>query len=234
MSREHGFESQSNVGDVQVSLDKKGRPDHVLVVCDFKCSIDVCSRKFMVPASFPEADFLIARPILFRKKGDFSGRRHVIPFEPDNTHQFQGDIHSGEILPINPFDPVIQVQKEIMEKRGHTFRVMEYLKNRGYSPTAFSDKFRKAAGITLKSFANKIRLCHALWDLLVNHKAIKSIALDFGYDPISFSLKFFKTFNVWPSEVRKTAGSWSDVLENRFISPGREHARSKIILSFRK
>jgi len=58
-------------------------------------------------------------------------------------------------------------------------------------------------GLTLARFILKNQLCLALWQIISTGKRIKSIALDLGYKPGSFSERFKKEFGVSPSKIRR-------------------------------
>jgi AraC-like DNA-binding protein len=83
----------------------------------------------------------------------------------------------------------------------HSLNILS--ENTGYSPAWLSHKFRNISGVSLNEFSTKVKLCNALWNLISTDNPIKSIAIDLGYQPLYFSYKFHKLFELSPSDIRK-------------------------------
>ncbi len=77
------------------------------------------------------------------------------------------------------------------------------IKRMGVSPAAFSTKFKKMTGKSPKEYVNRIRLCHALWDVVASNKSVKAVAYDYGYQPNSLSRAFAKAFGLPPSRIAR-------------------------------
>lgn len=193
-----------------------------LFACDYRCSIEVCAIKFCLAANWASIPLVIARQPLLRRSVPLSPKYLVslfrggsIQFESmlrvklKSSFQAQLGIISQPILrlPVT-MRPIFIIQQRIIDARGKIKQVTKLKADDGVPISLLARNFKRLTGVTLKSFIDKIRLCHSLGDLLLTSKSIKCIALEFGYRPTSFSLRFHNAFQIWPSQVR----SMSDLL----------------------
>jgi AraC-like DNA-binding protein len=107
-----------------------------------------------------------------------------------------------EFHPLHPMLPIFKTQQFVLGESGKVSRVSQLAGLVNLHLSTLSRKFRDDTGITLKAFLNKVRLCRCLMELICTRKPIKQVAIEFAYKPVSFSLKFHKTFGAWPSEAR--------------------------------
>ena len=197
------------------SIPTKHFPALILLGCDYQCQCDICASRFQVPLIFPAVTTFIARPVLAKKWesevgefliSDFSGpRSNQKLYKIDELRQFE--LHQRFLEHShNPASRIIRLQQQIVHSRGKANRVSELAKQIDLSSPRLSAIFKQGAGVPMKSFLNKVRLCRCLWELISSDKPIKTIALEFGYKPVSLSLKFRQTFGSWASEIRRLKG----------------------------
>lgn len=187
------------------------RPRLILVGCDYQCQFLKCANNFVVALFHLDVPIRMIRLNLLLECQANLGRylisRLGSPGLDDEANKinelakFEGIHHRG-IFPSDPLSNVIRLQRDILDSRGRAFKVSELKRKNTHSASWQSASFKKTTGMSIKTFANKIRLCHCLWELLSTSKSVKCIALDFGYKPTSFSHRFHKTFGIWPSSVR--------------------------------
>jgi AraC-like DNA-binding protein len=187
-------------------------PALILIECDYQCRYDICVRRFRIPLLFPEVPSVIARPVLLKDKKQHPAEYLIAHISDPQSKQ---EIHESEgwrrvdiqrrffLFTPDPTLKPIRLQQEIIDSRGKVAKVGNLAKQVALSIPRLSTAFSQATGIPLKSYLNKVRLCHAMWELTSSEKSIKNIALDYGYKSASFSLRFHRTFGKWPSETRK-------------------------------
>lgn len=192
----------------------KSLPLLVILGCDYNCQLESCTKIFCLAEPWLNVPVKTARPFLLRKgyprypefilphfsflDSLFTEHRGIETHDPGLAEIACGlNFHRvGTILPI------LRVQEYVLNRAGKVYRTAQLKGVVELSLSALSKSFKRMSGITLKQFINKIRLCYCLRNLIWTSKPIKCIALEFGYKPTSFSLKFRKTYGAWPSEVR--------------------------------
>ncbi|MDD8020992.1 MAG: AraC family transcriptional regulator [Acidobacteriota bacterium] len=188
------------------------KPALILLSCNYLCQYGKCSNKFFTAAQFPEIPLAVARPIHLKNFKEGQSDFLISFLRGENVTHIKtlseklatcAYSSNPSISKIETLFKIIQVQKQIVESKGKVFEVSELSRNVGLSVSWFSTKFKEMSGIPLKTYANKIRLCHSLWELISTYSPIKSIAIDFGYKPLSFSMRFHEKIGIWPSEVRR-------------------------------
>jgi two-component system response regulator YesN len=101
----------------------------------------------------------------------------------------------------------IIVAKEYIEKHYKEDLTLEILAKQVHmNPYYFSSFFKKHSGENFKDYLNKIRLEHALFELVSTDKKIYEISYGVGFrDSRSFTKLFQKTYGESPVEYRKRA-----------------------------
>jgi AraC-like DNA-binding protein len=187
-------------------------PALILIGCDYQCRCHVCARRFQVPPLFSDVPSVIARPLLMKNMRSNLGEYLISNFsDPPSNQELDkiGELRQLELLQRSlkySHDPalrIIRLQQQIVESRGKAAKVSLLAKQTGLSISRLSTSFKQATGLPLKSFLNKVRICYCLWELVCSEIPIKHIALDVGYRPASFSLKFHQALGMWPSEARR-------------------------------
>jgi len=190
-------------------------PVLILLGCDYQCQCDICASRFRVPLIFPAITTFIARPVLSKNRQSEVGEFLIFDFSRPRSNRELYKFHELERLEMgqrflehshNPASRIIRLQQQIVNSRGKANRVSELAKQIDLSGSRLSAIFKQEAGVPLKSFLNKLRLCRCLWELISSDKPIKTIALEVGYKPVSLSLKFHETFGIWASEIRRMKG----------------------------
>jgi AraC-like DNA-binding protein len=115
---------------------------------------------------------------------------------------------------------VLTLQTEIAENPNEIFDLKNSAETVGFSPCWLSHKFREISGITLERFILKNCLCHGLWNIISSDKLIKTIALDLGYKPASFSERFKEHFGATPSFIRDNVMFYKQAEPNHSASLG--------------
>jgi AraC-like DNA-binding protein len=191
-------------------------PSLLIIRCDYNCRLEACSTDMCLPVLYPGIPTIIARPVPLAD-GDFHSPRYFASYLSYQLPSLPTGGIAEEYLPssaiefnyrgLHPLSSIflaVRVCENIIVSSGKIAKISDLRHVSNFPSATLSKKFKKASGVPLKKFINKIRLCHCLWELLWTSKAVKCIALDFGYKSTSFSSKFHKTFGVWPSQARST------------------------------
>jgi len=108
------------------------------------------------------------------------------------------------VHPCDPIFKVARVQTILLEQGTKAHTASTLAKSVGWSPAWLSTCFHRHAGIKLEQFMVKIKMCKALWQVLIEDKPIKDIVYDIGYhDPVYFSKFFKRHFGSTASSLRK-------------------------------
>jgi AraC-like DNA-binding protein len=190
-------------------------PQLIILECNYRCCLDTCARNFELAVRFPKVPAILARPSLAEDTGTdtdaFLSSRLYYAVEIEQKGK-AGDSEQVEyqnsqaaylrgLYATSSLGSLIQ--KEIIDSQGKVNRISELATKYDRSASWLSRRFREACGVPLKSFANKIRLCHCLWELISTTKAVKLLAFEYGYRSSFFSRKFHTIFSKWPSEARR-------------------------------
>ena len=93
--------------------------------------------------------------------------------------------------------------------RGHydeAFSLTDISSRCALSPASFSREFKRVAGRPLFEFINKVRIQKACSLLKYSHASVTAIAMDVGYNNVSFFNRYFrKTIGMAPTEYRAIA-----------------------------
>lgn len=190
--------------------------DFVIIGCDYKCDINYCAKALCLAKLRSDLSPMIARPLVFRES---------IPSAPGYFLFCPDDGTSSSFVPVKRMlhsmmlgqerraversicqyrrgINILKLQQCIIEQMGRIRRIGDLATDQNTSLLAISRAFSGLCGLTLKGFINKIRLCQCLWQLIQTSRPVKRIALDAGYKPSSFSLRFYRNYGVWPSDIR--------------------------------
>lgn len=188
----------------------------ILLGCDYNCMLKKCCRKFIFLFQHRNIPFAIVRPILLEKDYKFVKGFFLSFFKKYDLTQLQEEIlkkaknskHYGcsprfRIHPLNPLFKIINIQREIVENPHKKLILSSLATLEKRSPSWTSYKFKEISRIGMKKFLNKIRYCYALWNIISTEKALKTIAAELGYKPLSFTKRFHSIFGISPSLFRK-------------------------------
>lgn len=202
--------------------------------CDYACDLERCTGLFAGIKRQSPISLKILRPCLGQGRGGLSNHSTFSYFgsefflaEGDRTRQL---CTATRIVPgaRNLFEgpPVLAgIQAYILSHHGRTCRVSELSGLSDVPIAVLSRKFKLQAGVGLKAFIDRIRLCYCLWDLVCTDNSVKRIALEHGYKPVSFSLRFHGAFKVCPSQARTAR----EALHGDSLAPGTWDAYQKRI-----
>lgn len=196
------------------TVDAEMQLDFILLPCDFNCSLANCFAQFKFMLLHLDIPFAIFRFLPVGKKRfpkpPFSlSFFESLGFSPDQMEVIDR-LRSSESysrclisrLPPRRFvSKVLAIQTEITENPMEIFSLERLSRMAGLSPGWLSRGFREMSGITLRSFLVKNKLCLALWRLTSSEKLIKTIAIELGYHPLSFSERFREVFGVPPRTI---------------------------------
>ena len=218
-------------GDVQFEkLEIKSSKDEIVphhkdiqfffVGCDYKCSLQQCLKKFEFLSEYKEIPFLIICPLLMRMKDRFSEfflfslyeDCAMLPIQEKILEQMKiwvdHLLFSGrQVHMADPIYKVLEVQRRIVSSPQKREGLSSLATRVNLSPSWLSFKFREISGVPLKKFILRKKFCYSLWQIVSTQKPIKTIALDLGYKPLSFTKRFHALFGVTPSAVRKKISS---------------------------
>jgi AraC-like DNA-binding protein len=185
-------------------------PELVLLTCDYQCYIERCARHFSTALRLHNVPIRMVRPVLVQEFHNRTGSYTIsnlrqpstTPLEEHSDNYVQLCCSANTLTSSHQSMPIIiRLEAEIIGRRGCIN--MQYLASSlNRRATWLSTQFSRAVGLKLKSFANKIKLCDCLWETVSGLKPIKTIAIEHGYKPAAFSRTFFRTFNIWPTEIR--------------------------------
>lgn len=179
----------------------KTSPFYMFGSCDYLCRFDVCFSTFFLANRFPATPFALVRPVLLPARVPQGSEFWIVWIrQSKEDERLKNTIDRLGFLPYE-YIYSLSLQKKIIENRGrifHVSRLAEYLKKKAIQST----KFKKECGMALNTYMKKIRLCHALFDLVSSDDCVKTIAFNYGYHPFAFSRVFHKNFDVWPSSIR--------------------------------
>jgi AraC-like DNA-binding protein len=159
-------------------------PRLILLGCDYQCKYRTCLSNFRIPLMFLDITFWLARPDLI--KSSISGSPEYglcnLPAqgtkpETENFVRFKVIEKSRSVwTPLADSVSKIVLQQEILAASGGVSKVLDLVEKTSYSISWLSRQFKEMIGVSLKSFIDKIRLCHAFWALISTSKPIKEIA----------------------------------------------------------
>jgi AraC-like DNA-binding protein len=176
-------------------------PDLFVLGCDYKCRLEECLEKFKMLALFPTVPHIIARSFLVGRSSLFINDFLWSEFYESSNGNKPKNIFLSQIPIDHPNFYFISVQVEIVENCGKNIFLSEIIQKSGYSNRAFRSKLKVMTGFSILTITRKIRLCHALWALIVLKKSVKVVAYESGYHPFSFSRSFSRMFGIPPSNV---------------------------------
>lgn len=173
-------------------------PACILGYCDFSCTFERCLHLFILSYRFNKIPFALIREL--KAPQDSSPRRPE--YMLDWIRNIDGDARLAEIM--NRYSSrctfPFSVQRNIIERKGRCSRVLDIF-SIDTNPKMLARRFKIDSGIGLKAFMDRVRICNSLGELLCSDKCIKTIAIEFGYHPSSFSRAFYGLFIEWPSRV---------------------------------
>jgi AraC-like DNA-binding protein len=199
------------VNPIHLGVTFVSRPKLMILACDYQCQREICFGQFYVANQYRELPTYFARPIYNKELCDHPYDYVISSVKQENSAS-PGAYFDERLLPhysdnlghnLRPSTHIaVRLQHELIASRGKLHRVSQLAKNANRSVSWLSTKFKQDVGLGLKEYANKIRLCNCLWELVSGYKSVKCIALEYGYKPTSFSLRFHAVFGTWPSKVR--------------------------------
>lgn len=193
------------------------RPALILIGCDYLCQYEKCVRNFLISILFPDVPFSFVMPVLLKKRSPLLDYYLLSPLKYLRINKSGANREKSTRKLEEPHQVglwkryssvILQLQQEIIDGHGKIFRVSDLAKRANLSVSHLSTRFKKETGIRLKDYINRIRLCRGLWELISTDKAIKRVALELGYKPESFSLKFRRVFKVCPSQAIEDASAF--------------------------
>jgi len=203
--------------------------------CDYACDLERCTRLFIKLWRQRPLPLKILRPCLGQGRGCINNHGTLSYFvsefflaEDDRTRQLESATTRTATGTRNLFEgpaTIADIQEYVLSHHGRTCRVSEISGLSDVATVVLSRKFKSQTGVGLKTFIGQIRLCYCLWDIVCTDNPVKRIALEHGYKPESFSLRFHGVFKVWPSQVRTAR----EALHEDFQAPGVRHAYQKRI-----
>jgi len=193
--------------------------DLILMGCNHRCNLKPCLNKFifLIQNKIP---FMIVRHSFLKEKYKYLNTIFFTIYQDYNMDSINKNmygqlnilkdhhLYSRKIHPSNTIYKILEIQKYLNEnpqKREHLSSLATKI---DFSPVWFSHKFKEISGISYEKYSLKIRFCHSLWEVLATHKLLKTIALEHGYKPLSFTKRFHSVFGVSPSEIRKNLSSF--------------------------
>jgi AraC-like DNA-binding protein len=199
-----------------ISYDIKAKANDVRIMiadCDYSCVFDKCLSKFILFHRNYSIPFVILRPSLFKITN--TKLYYLSVLDDCNLSEDQEGLiqklRSSELSvvnprlfvhPSNPIYKLMQVEKEIVENPSKRIVISSLTQSVRLSESWLSLRFRKLCNIGLDAFIRKNVFCHALWELITTQNSIKSIAIEHGYCPNSFSNQFTMRFGKSPNIVR--------------------------------
>ncbi len=202
--------------DTQQRAKRKKPIGFLLLFCDFRCSPADCSTKLKFALAHRETPFAVLKLLPLNKQIQtesvfalcFLESVDLYPDQEESVMMLRdSQSYSKNLISrLNPGQIVLRVlslQTDIAENPRDLLDPKKSAEKFGLSPSWLSHKFREISGLTLERFILKNRFCLALWNIISTDIPIKSIALDLGYKPGSFSERFKKEFGASPSFIRK-------------------------------
>jgi len=204
--------------DAQKGLKVRKPINLLLLLCDFQCSLADCCTKLKFALSHRDTPVAMLKLLPFNKPIQSNSAFSIwcffesVSLSPDQEVSFtmlrdSRGYSRNLIAELNPgqiASKLLTLQAEIAENPQNLFNLKKSAEKVGLSPSWLSRKFREVSGLTLERYILRNRLCYALWNIISTDRPIKSIALDLGYQPGSFSERFKKEFGVPPSSIRIT------------------------------
>lgn len=176
-------------------------PDYIFHLCNYDCRNLRCWNIFALSRFFQESNFFIIRHAMTKMNNNCPN--FIIQSLSNHDKSMTVSQIKKNLSICNRSNlKAILIEEFIISNHGKLNKLKELSKDLGLSYFYLSKLFRKYADINLKSFVDTINLCYCLWQRVAISWPLKSIALDNGYSPISFSIKFKKRFGSSPSEAR--------------------------------
>ncbi|MGB9864195.1 MAG: helix-turn-helix domain-containing protein [Candidatus Saccharicenans sp.] len=176
-------------------------PEIIIHLCNYNCYQSSCLRQFTLSRFYGGAEFKIIRPVLTQI--NTVDQRYIIQSFHDDKH-YRATKETLKQLFINSYGmhKAFLIENFIISNYGKIKRIIAFSKEIKLSNSYLSKLFHKYTKMNLKLFINTINLCFCLWECITSAKPIKAIALDNGYSPITFSVKFKNKFQCSPGEAR--------------------------------
>lgn len=190
--------------------------DFFFVGCDYRCELQSCLKNFIFLSEYKQVPFLMIRPLCLRTEVQLPELFLISRFEDytltaDQEKIFDKikayldhSIFSGRLFhPASIVYKVFEVQKIILSDPRLRGNVPSLAAKVRLSPSWLFSKFKEISGVPLETFILKKKLCYSLWKIISTQEPIKTIALEIGYKPPSFSKRFHDFYGVTPSAIRK-------------------------------
>lgn len=190
--------------------------DFFFVGCDYRCELQFCLKKFIFLSEYKKIPFLMINPLCLRTEVQLPELFLISGLE---DYTFTADqekildkikayldhsIFSGRLFhPSSLHYKVLEVQRIILSNPGLRGNVSSLAARVNLSLSWLSSKFKEISGVPLETFILKKKLCYSLWKIISTQEPIKTIALEIGYRPLSFSKRFHDFYGVAPSAIRK-------------------------------
>lgn len=216
LAKDVRFEALNNKSLGIKLLPCPGDIDFFFVGCDYRCELRFCFEKFIFLSEYKQIPFLMINPLCLRIEDQLPELFLISCLEdytlsPDQEKIFSKikawvdhSIFSGRLFhPASLHYKILEVQRIILSNPRLKDKVASLGGRVNLSPTWLSSKFKEISGMPLETFILKKKLCYSLWKIISTQQPIKTIALEIGYKPLSFSKRFHDFYGVAPSAIRK-------------------------------
>ena len=189
--------------------------------CDYKYQLHPLLKKFVFLCENKQIPFIIIWPMLLKMKNRPRGLFFFALYEDYSLSALQEKILQRIKISVNhsffsgklghssdPIYKILDVQRKLVSNPHKRESLLQLASKVGLSPSWLSFKFKDISGMSLESFLLRTRLCYSLWQIISTPKLIKTIALEQGYKPLSFTKRFHKVFGMSPSAVRNELSSF--------------------------
>lgn len=186
----------------------------ILMGCNYRCELKPCLKKLTFLYQNKKIPFMIVRKSLLKENYKSLNTIFFSIYQDQNLGSLNENmsnqinnfknyhLFTGNIPPSNKINKILEAQKYLIENPEKRETLSSLANKIDFSPAWMSYQFKEISGISYEQFSIKIRLCHSLWEVLTTRKLLKTIALDHGYRPLSFTKRFHSAFGICPSEIR--------------------------------
>lgn len=176
-------------------------PELIIHLCNYNCCQSGCLKQFALSRFYEGVEFKIIRRVLTQI--NTVDQKYIIQsFHDDMHYRAIKETQKQLLINSNGMHKPFLIENLIISNYGKIKRISEFSKVIKISNSYLSKLFHQYARINLKSFIDIINLCFCLWEGVTSAEPIKSIALNNGYSPITFSIKFKNKFKCSPIEAR--------------------------------
>lgn len=209
----------------------------VISHCEYDCDFGRCLTKFILSRISKTPFALLRRSLPLRVPPEVY---FLTLFEAIEIPSVQANILSRIknsdlyafspywiIHPGNPIHRIMEIQKEIAQEFPIK-KPRDFASSRHLSLAWLSHNFKMVTKMGLSDYIRRNSFCSSLWQLVSTDLLIKTIALEHGYRPHSFSRRFKELFQHEPSSAREYTNILGLLPKNYDTSHKKRH-QAKII-----